>query len=501
MVRILCENSLAGFISLLCAGAFLSVHDQHQDSLTRILDMTLRFKSILLAEQRRMQESQQNTSPSSRFARTLPPATKTLDRYVNIYPWVNNRVKLQVPEGKLDYINASPIVLSSPFASHESRPPLRYIAMQGPMVNTVGHAWRMVAEQLQSPAVIVMLTETHDAGFEKCFPYFPYSPEDKPLYINDEFGDGFRATVRCAEIEERAGGAIVARRLELDIEIEDRSDEDHPVDDKESERGSQSHDEVPGGNTMSQVDSDGDVNADAEDKIEDDTHGLDQMDATNGETKRERKIKERRSMTVWHLLYRRWPDFGAPAMEDIGSFFQLMRLSREKNASADNPRVIHCSAGVGRSGTFMALEHLVRELESGDLENYDRDYGTIASLSAKNGSVAGPIGPDLVLDTVNKLREQRRMMVQAESQLHFIYTVLHKLWMDRYGVSATPTGTAPGPGGQKGNNGYGHGDSNGNQNGNRHAHAGGNGSATPVGGEEPAAKRLEIDLNDPFVED
>ena len=463
--------------------------------------MTSKFREISYHEHCRLQQSIQNPSLNFRFAHALPAAARYLDRYANVQPWTNNRVKLQVPEGQVDYINASPIVLASPSAS---RPPLRYIAMQGPKSNTSSHAWRMVAEQLQSPAVIVMLTETHEGEFEKCFQYFPRSPDDKPLRINEH--DGFCATVRCVEVEERAGGAIEARRLEMDIEIEDQSDEDARDGVKENEGNSQGQDEALNGNAVSDfgedvevedkdVEVEDDDDDDAEVNAEDEVRDVDQMEVTNGETKKERKIKERRSMTVWHLLYRRWPDYGVPDVADMDSFFELMRMSREKNASADNPRVIHCSAGVGRSGTFMALEHLVRELESGDLENYDRDHGTTACHRPRNNltaaspaSAAGPVGPDLVFETVDRLREQRRMMVQAESQLVFIYTVLRKLWMDRYGVSATPTDAFASPGGRRRSSAHGNGN------------ASGEGVVTPGGGDEPAAKRLEVDLNDPFVE-
>lgn len=33
------------------------------------------------------------------------------NRYSNILPWAENRIRLDIPEGKCDYINASPILL------------------------------------------------------------------------------------------------------------------------------------------------------------------------------------------------------------------------------------------------------------------------------------------------------------------------------------------------------------------------------------------------------
>jgi hypothetical protein len=142
---------------------------------------------------------------------------------------------------------------------------------------------------------------------------------------------------------------------------------------------------------------------------------------------------------VWHFLYKKWPDFGVPSLEDLESFFTLMRLSREKNVGPHNPRIVHCSAGVGRSGTFMALEHLLAELDAGLLEQYDeqamgqsRDEET-SNNAATSGSKS-PQMNDLIYETVSRLREQRRTMVQAEAQYLFIYQVLRNLWIEKYGT-------------------------------------------------------------------
>ncbi|OTA98534.1 hypothetical protein M426DRAFT_69623 [Hypoxylon sp. CI-4A] len=319
-------------------------------------DLLLKFEDINWAERFRLAESARNPSPTHRFARVTGPEAKVLDRYTNIQPWANTRIKLQVPEGHLDYINASPIVLRSPL-DPEGKHPHKYIAMQGPKFNTVDHVWRMVAEQLKSPAVIVMLTETYENGHEKCFPYFPHTIDEEPWEIGegDEFGDGFRAQLSCVGIEEHANGAIEVRQLK--IHVEGREED----------------------------------------------------------------------MTVWHLLYRKWPDFGVPALEDINSFFELMRLSREKNANEDNPRIIHCSAGVGRSGTFMALEHLMREIDSGEVDRRE--------ALGKKVSVGDDDEFDIVYHTVDQLRQQRKQMVQSEPQYVFIYQVLRKLWLEKHGLT------------------------------------------------------------------
>src|SRR5205814_280910 len=63
---------------------------------------------------------------------------------------------------------------------------------------------------------------------EKCSPYFPRRKEDPPLEVNqkDEFGDGFRASVRCEGIEDTpAGDAIELRKLVVRIHSHARSGE------------------------------------------------------------------------------------------------------------------------------------------------------------------------------------------------------------------------------------------------------------------------------------
>ncbi|CAI4220023.1 unnamed protein product [Parascedosporium putredinis] len=267
-----------------------------------------------------------------------------MDRYYNIKPWSHNRVKLLVPEGALDYVNASPIVLKSP--SDSELAPFRYVAMQGPTPQSTDSVWRMVAEQLGTTAVIVQLTNMVENGAQKCFPYFPHLEAEPTWVLNekDVWQDGWAGSLTFKETQTLADGDIEVTKLILHVDGEE------------------------------------------EDR------------------------------TVWHLLYTKWPDFGVPAIEHLDSFFEIMRLSREYNME-DKPRIIHCSAGVGRTGTFIALEHLMRELDTGYLANYD-------------ANVTGE--PDFIFKVVDLLREQRKSMVQAEIQFLFIYRVLRKLWLDKY---------------------------------------------------------------------
>lgn len=119
---------------------------------------------------------------------------------------------------------------------------------------------------------------------------------------------------------------------------------------------------------------------------------------------------------IWHYLYPNWPDFGALEESNVASILSLMEISRKSNGRGENPRLVHCSAGVGRTGTFVALEFLMGELLGGSWEGWE----------AENA------GQDPVFQTVNQLREQRKTMVQAYEQYAFLYEVLRKLWEEKY---------------------------------------------------------------------
>jgi protein-tyrosine phosphatase len=120
------------------------------------------------------------------------------------------------------------------------------------------------------------------------------------------------------------------------------------------------------------------------------------------------------SRKIWHLLFGGWPDFLVPEGADRDALVNLIDLSRQKNKdNADNPRIVHCSAGVGRSGSFIALDWLLQELEEGSLDEL-------------------PDSQDPIYQIVDTLRKQRMMMVQGEAQLTFLYDVVRDRWRDRW---------------------------------------------------------------------
>ncbi|EFQ98129.1 tyrosine-protein phosphatase 2 [Nannizzia gypsea CBS 118893] len=129
--------------------------------------------------------------------------------------------------------------------------------------------------------------------------------------------------------------------------------------------------------------------------------------------------------TVWHFLFAGWSDYGTPEGPDRDALLNLMTATAEKAKSFSNPRIVHCSAGVGRTGTFIALDHLLRQLQSGQL------------LSADDKSA------DAIFNTVNRLREQRMLMVYNAFQYQFIYDVLKEQTQIKLGIQSAPIEPRP----------------------------------------------------------
>lgn len=66
---------------------------------------------------------------------------------------------------------------------------------------------------------------------------------------------------------------------------------------------------------------------------------------------------------IYHFHYTTWPDFGVP--ESPASFLNFLFKVRESGALGvdHGPAVVHCSAGIGRSGTFSLVDTCVVLME------------------------------------------------------------------------------------------------------------------------------------------
>ncbi|KAF8610533.1 hypothetical protein BDV93DRAFT_530451 [Ceratobasidium sp. AG-I] len=137
---------------------------------------------------------------------------------------------------------------------------------------------------------------------------------------------------------------------------------------------------------------------------------------------------------VRHLAFDSWADHGVP--KSTSSAFWLALLADQLNRMPHKtkpgeevdptppPMIVHCSAGVGRTGTFIAICSLLRAF--GFLPPAARpEWDTYAPEPSVLGAQTENLPEDdYVVQEVNSLREQRTMMVQMPEQMAFIYELL-----------------------------------------------------------------------------
>ena len=115
------------------------------------------------------------------------------------------------------------------------------------------------------------------------------------------------------------------------------------------------------------------------------------------------------SRLVSHFQFSSWPDYGVP--DSALAMLNFLERVRETQATRTGdmgpswrghelgpPIVVHCSAGIGRTGTFCTLDICIRRLE---------DVGVID-----------------VRGTVEKIRSQRAYSIQMPDQYVFCHLAL-----------------------------------------------------------------------------
>uniref|UniRef100_A0A671MUE0 protein-tyrosine-phosphatase n=1 Tax=Sinocyclocheilus anshuiensis TaxID=1608454 RepID=A0A671MUE0_9TELE len=116
---------------------------------------------------------------------------------------------------------------------------------------------------------------------------------------------------------------------------------------------------------------------------------------------------QQRSIT--HLQYVAWPDHGVPEdSSDFLDFVQSMRSMREESV----PLMVHCSAGIGRTGVLITME-------------------TAMTLMEKEK-------PVYALEIITLMREQRAMLVQTSCQFTFVCEAILRVYRERMKKSSTP---------------------------------------------------------------
>jgi protein-tyrosine phosphatase len=370
-------------------------------------------------------------------------------------------VKLRKPLGGSDYVNASPIVLktrsskqctsgtSTPVSNGQSshtsdtRQESRYIATQGPKEGQFSHFWHMVMQETPGDtAVIIQLTQHFEGNKEKCAQYYPSDLDDPTMMIPAHEEDPAEG-VDTSGPQDDGDPFLDSPAISADADsltsdssntsTSDLSPADRPIADPQKEPPS------PAGY-------------------------ITLLSSTYSPTlacqiRTFALVLDDTCKTVHHYFFTNWPDFGKPEAEDRVALLELCRVSRKvaQGDGEENPRIVHCSAGVGRTGTWIALDFLVWELENDLLAASTTSTppttttSTIAEQSQPEFQTNtaqptwGKSGPpksttpdpqrdeeDRIWDVVNTLREQRMMMVMNELQYQFLYEVVREAFIARY---------------------------------------------------------------------
>uniref|UniRef100_A0A0B7ABK9 protein-tyrosine-phosphatase n=1 Tax=Arion vulgaris TaxID=1028688 RepID=A0A0B7ABK9_9EUPU len=104
---------------------------------------------------------------------------------------------------------------------------------------------------------------------------------------------------------------------------------------------------------------------------------------------------------VLHFHYTTWPDFGVPSSPN--AFLHFLHSVRQAGSLETNvgPAIIHCSAGIGRSGTFCLVDSCLVMVEAS---------GTLDSIDVKR--------------TLTQMRSFRMGLIQTAGQLRFSYLAI-----------------------------------------------------------------------------
>lgn len=249
------------------------------------------------------------------------------NRYNNIWTYEHSRVRLSKPQSAhdsgSDYLNASFVQPPQQLGSQR-----RYIATQAPLPSTFDAFWTAVWEQ--NSRVIVMLTREHESGRLQSHPY----------WLASQYGDHIRLTKLEEIVLDQQGNKM-------------RSDECEGVLGSSADQGGALFPSMP-----SQPQHHSASAAKREPTTVRRTFLLKNLAEPHAEPRR-----------VIQLQYIAWPDYHIPETPESLLLLIDMAAGAQNAADADvrnavsrgrtgtaGPMVVHCSAGVGRTGAYIVID-------------------------------------------------------------------------------------------------------------------------------------------------
>ncbi|XP_071129128.1 receptor-type tyrosine-protein phosphatase mu-like isoform X1 [Mytilus edulis] len=110
-------------------------------------------------------------------------------------------------------------------------------------------------------------------------------------------------------------------------------------------------------------------------------------------------LKNKQERKIHHFHFTQWPDHGVPDSVKLVNFYRKVKSIK---VDRKTPMVVHCSAGVGRTGTFIAIDALY---EHGQTEGYVD-----------------------IMEYVQTMRKDRMNMVQTHEQYEVVFKALLELF-------------------------------------------------------------------------
>lgn len=322
----------------------------------------------------------------------LDPANTRSNRYIDIYPYDRNRVILP---GDV-YLNASWV--------KERAGGKWMIATQAPLESTAHTVLSMFLQPIAPPRqsgpsppsanrlrTIVQLTPNVEGDTVKAFQYFPRQVGQEMIWNPPTRVQAPPIKVKLLQMsspEDGAGDSLWIHSV-LELSFEDGNSPKHLV------------------RHLHYLVSDSEVTLD--------------------------------DVLLSHTVPKDWPDHDVP--ENAHPLLQFMQSVEACNqdtshtdakVNPDPPITVGCSAGVGRTGTFIALASLLRSHHlnrPSNLPSQEKNDSLEANWSGDPlpaspfGSLPSEIENDQIALEVDALRDQRQLMAQSRGQLIFLYQV------------------------------------------------------------------------------